>query len=154
MKTGIKILKQAEETVKSLQSYTNKIEELRAAEAKAEEEGNFEVAMTAFAARMEVILRGPVPLALLPDPYDIMSKLFGNVVYAIESGAGVELLESLFADATMQLEEGTMVPIPIDSTLKPDEYLYCFNCHIGQMHAWVKDKWQCLNCGMRREEVR
>jgi len=38
------------------------------------------------------------------------------------------------------------------STSKPDKFLYCFNCRIGLMHGWVQGRWQCLNCGMRRED--
>jgi len=32
------------------------------------------------------------------------------------------------------------------------KYLYCFNCHIGQLHERIEGKWQCLNCGIRRED--
>jgi len=104
MKTGIRILEQTERTVRALISFHSKIEELRQEEARAEARGDFGGAMAAFTARMWIITGGSVNLALPPDPYDIMSKLFSNVVCAVESNAGVGLLESLFADATMQLE--------------------------------------------------
>jgi len=104
MKIGIAILKQCEDTVKALANFHSQIEELREAEHRAEQEGDIEGAMAAFTARMWIITGGSVNLALPPDPYDIMSKLFSNVVCAVESNAGVGLLESLFADATRELE--------------------------------------------------
>ena len=59
MKIGIAILQQAEDTIKTIAAFHDRVQNLYETEARAEREGNIEAAMTAFTERMQIILAGP-----------------------------------------------------------------------------------------------
>ena len=59
MKIGIAILQQAEDTIKTIAAFHDRVQNLYETEAKAERAGDIEAAMTAFKQRVAIILAGP-----------------------------------------------------------------------------------------------